>query len=120
MVANSTCEAEYIDASEEAKEGVSMKQFMTDLGVVPSALNPITLFCDNTSSVALAKEPSFHKKTRHIKRRFNLIRDYVEGEDVNICKVHTNLNVADPLTKSLPREKHDQHQNCMGVRFITR
>ena len=119
VVADSTCEAEYMAASEAAKEGVWMKQFMTDLGVVPSALDPITLFCDNTGAIALAKEPRFHKKTRHIKRRFNLIRDYVEGEDVNICKVHTDLNVADPLTKPLPRAKHDQHQNCMGVRFIT-
>ena len=54
-------------ASEAAKEGVWMKQFMTDLGVVPSALDPITLFCDNTGAIALAKEPRFHKKTRHIK-----------------------------------------------------
>ena len=105
-------------ASKAAKEGVWMKQFMMDLGVVPSALNPIALFCDNTGAIALAKEPRFHKKTRHVKRCFNLIRDYVEGEDVNICKVHTDLNVADPLTKPLPRAKHDQHQNCMGVRFI--
>ena len=35
------------------------------------------------------------------------------------CKVHMDLNVADPLTKPLPRAKHDQHQNSMGVRFIT-
>jgi hypothetical protein len=33
--------------------------------------------------------------------------------------VHTDLNVADPLTKALPKAKHDQHQNSMGVRFIT-
>lgn len=89
-------------SSKAAKEGVWMKQFMTDLGVVPSALNPITLFCDNTGAIALAKEPRYHKKTRHTKRRFNPIHDYVEGEDVNICKVHTDLNVADPLTKPLP------------------
>ena len=118
VVADSTCEAEYMDASEAAKEGVWMKQFMTDLGVVPSALNPITLFCDNTDDIPLAKEPRFHKNTIHIKCRFNLICDYVEGEDVNICKVHKDLNVADPLTKLLPRAKQDQHQNCMGVRFI--
>ena len=95
-----------------------MKQFMSDLGVVPSALDPINLFCDNTRAIALAKEPRFHKRTRHIKRRFNAIRDYIKEEDINICKVHTDLNVADPLTKPLPRAKHDQHQNCMGVRFI--
>ena len=35
------------------------------------------------------------------------------------CNVHTDLNVTDPLTKPLPRAKHDQHQNSMGVRFIT-
>ena len=106
-------------ASKAAKEGVWMKQFMMDLGVVPTALNPITLLCDNTGAIALAKEPRFHKKTRQIKRCFNLICDYVEGEDVNICKVHTDLNIADVLTKPLPRAKHDQHQNYMGVRFIT-
>ena len=119
VVADSTCEAEYIAASEAAKEGVWMKEFMTDLGVVPSALNPMTLFCDNTGAIALAKEPRFHKRTRHIKRRFNSIRDAVKEEDINICKVHTDLNVADLLTKPLPRAKHDQHQNCMGVRLIT-
>ena len=95
-----------------------MKQFMSDLGVVPSALDPINLFCDNTGAIALAKEPRFHKRTRHIKRRFNAIHDYIKEEDINICKVHTDLNVADPLTKPLPRANHDQHQNCMGVRFI--
>ena len=49
-------------ASEAAKEGVWMKQFMTDLGVVPSTLNPITLFCDNTGDIALAKEPRFSQE----------------------------------------------------------
>ena len=41
------------------------------------------------------------------------------GQSTSICKVHTDLNVADPLTKPLPRAKHDQHQDAMGVRFIT-
>jgi hypothetical protein len=41
----------------------------------------------------------------------------VDG-DLKICKVHTDLNVADPLTKPLPREKHDQHLNAMGVRLL--
>ena len=36
------------------------------------------LFYDNTGAIALAKEPRFHKKTRHIKRRFNSIRENVQ------------------------------------------
>ena len=92
---------------------------MTYLGVVPSALNPITLLCDNTGAIALSKEPRFHKRTRHIKRRFTFIRDAIKEEKINICKVHMDLNVVDPLTKPLPRAKHDQQQDSMGVRFIT-
>ena len=118
-MAGSTCEAEYIAASEAAQEAIWMKEFITDLAVIPNASGPMTLFCDNTGAIALAKEPRFHRNTRHIKRRFNSIRESVQNGDIEICKVHTDRNVADPLTKPLPRAKHDQHQNFMGVRFIT-
>src|SRR6266536_1044225 len=97
-----SCEAEYIAASEAAHEGVWMKEFITDLGVIPSVSGLMTLFCDNTRAIAIAKEPRFHKKTKHIKRRFNSIREYIQDGDIDICKVHTDLNVADPLTKPLP------------------
>ena len=96
-----------------------MKEFITDLGVIPNASGPMTLFCDSTGAIARAKDPRFHRKTRHIKRRFNSIHESVQNGDIDICKVHTDLNVADPLTKPLPRAKHDQHQDAMGVRFIT-
>ena len=59
-----------------------MKEFITDLGVIPNASGPITLFCDNTGAIALAKEPRFHKKTRHIKRRFNSIHENVQNGKV--------------------------------------
>src|SRR5215216_3936093 len=62
VVAGSTCEAEYIAASEVAQEGVWMKEFITDIRVIPSASGPMTLFYDNTGAIAIAKEPRFHKK----------------------------------------------------------
>ena len=119
VVAESTCEAEYIAASEATNEGVWMKDFISDLGVIPSASGPMKIFCDNTGAIALAKESRFHKKTKHIKRRFNSIRHQVSEGDIEICEIHKDLNVVDPLTKPLPREKHDQHQDSMGVRITT-
>ena len=119
VVAGSSTEAEYVAASEAAQEGVWMKEFISELGVVPSALDPMVIYCDNNGAIANAKEPRSHKNSKHIKRRFHSIREHVKDGDIKICKVHTDLNVADPLTKALPRAKHDQHQNSMGVRFIT-
>ena len=95
------------------------KEFISDLGVIPSASGPMKIFCDNTRAIALAKESRFHKRTKHIKRRFNSIRDLVKEGDIEVCKIHTDLNVGDPLAKPLPRAKHNHHQDSMGVRFIT-
>ena len=44
-VADSTTEAEYVAASEAAKEAVWLKKFLMDLQVIPSADRPITLYC---------------------------------------------------------------------------
>ncbi|KAK1684880.1 hypothetical protein QYE76_045728 [Lolium multiflorum] len=115
-VAKSSTESEYIAASEASSEAVWMKRFIVELGVVPSALDPLVIYCDNMGAIANAQEPRSHKKLKHIKLRFHSIREYIEDGEVKICKVHTDLNVADPLTKALPRAKHDQHQNAMGVR----
>ena len=37
IVVGSTCEAEYITASKAANDGVWIKEFISDLGVIPSA-----------------------------------------------------------------------------------
>ena len=109
-------EAEYVAASEASKEAVWIKQFLEDLGVVPSALDPVEIYCDNSGVVAQAREPSSHHKTRHIERKYKLIRHHVEAGLVKVRKVHTYLNVSDPMTKPLPRAKHEQHRTAIGVR----
>ena len=96
-----------------------MKEFISYLGVIPSASGPMKIFCDNTGAIALAKESIFHKRTKHIKSRFNSICHQMLEGDMEICKIHADLNVVDPLTKPLPRAKHDQHQGSMGARIIT-
>ena len=86
---------------------------------IPSVSGPMKIFCDNTGAIALAKESRFHKRTKHIKRRVNSICDQVKEGNIGICKIHTDLNVADPLAKPISRAKHDQHQDSMGVRIFT-
>ena len=110
-VAYSTTEAEYIAASDAAKEEVWIKEFIIELDVVPSITNPINLYCDNNGAIAQAKEPRSHQRSKHILRCYHLIREIIERGDVKICKVSTNDNVADPLTKALVQGKNDHHTN---------
>ncbi|KAD6454688.1 hypothetical protein E3N88_09394 [Mikania micrantha] len=92
VVAQSTTESEYIAASEAAKEAAWMKKFMTDLGVVPSIRKPLEILCDNTGSIAQAKEPRSHHRSKHILRQFHYIREVVERGDIKIDKIHTDQN----------------------------
>ncbi|KAL0455766.1 UNVERIFIED_CONTAM: Retrovirus-related Pol polyprotein from transposon TNT 1-94 [Sesamum latifolium] len=64
--ADSTTEAEYIVASEAAKEAVWMKNYIQELGVVPSIAEPVVIFCDNNGAIAQAKEPRSHHRSKHI------------------------------------------------------
>ena len=66
-----------------------------------------------------AKEPRSHQRSKHILRRFHLIREIVDRGDVEIRKVHTDDNVADPLTKPLAQQKHDRHTESLGIRYVS-
>ena len=92
-------EAEYIAASKAAKKAFWYKKFATEIGVMPS--DAIPLYCDNNGTIALAKELRSHQKSMHIKRLHLLIRDYLEKGYVEVKRVDSTDNVADPLTKSL-------------------
>ena len=55
-------EVEYIKA---AKETMWLRNFLMDLGVVPSAQLAITLYYDNSEAVANLNEPRSHKRGKH-------------------------------------------------------
>ena len=101
-VADSTNEAEYVAAFEAAKEAVWLKKFLLDLQVILSVDRPITFYCDNSGVVAQSKEPRYHKKQKHIERKYHLICDIIERGDTVVTKIASKENLADPFTKTLP------------------
>ena len=111
-------EAEYIAASEAAKEVVWLKNFLMDLEVVPFERPAIILYCDNSGAVANSKEPRSHKRGKHIERKYHLIREIVNKGDVAVSQIASEDNLADPFTKGLNQKVFDQHVEGMGVRCI--
>jgi hypothetical protein len=60
----STIEAEYIAASEAAKEGVWITKFLSKHDVFSSVSSPLDLYCDKNRAIAQAKEPRNHQKNK--------------------------------------------------------
>ena len=86
--------------------------------MVPSITNPVDVYCDKNGAIAQAKEPRSHQRSKHILRRYHLIRDIIERGDFKICRVPIDDNVAGPLTTPLPQAKHDRQARFIGIRYI--
>ena len=89
-----------------------------DLKVLPTAQSVITLHYDNSGAVANAKEPRSHKREKHIKRKYHLIREIVSRGDTVVSQIASEDNLPDPFTKGLAQKIFDQHVEGMGVRCI--
>ena len=90
-----------------------------ELGVVPDAVRPIALFCDNSGAVANSKEPRYTKGLRHIERKFHLVREIETRGDIVVTKIASSLNLVDPFTKALPTKVFYVHMNMLGVRCMS-
>ncbi|GKA73517.1 hypothetical protein Tco_0779819 [Tanacetum coccineum] len=112
-------EAEYIAALEAAMEAVWTRKFILGLGIVPTINEPIKMFCKNSAALLIANEPGVQRGARHYHRRYHYIRECIELGEINLLKVHTDDNLADPFTKALPKGKLTQHARCMGLRLAS-
>ena len=63
----------------------------------------LTLYCDNSSAVVNSKEPRSHNRSKHIERKYHVIRDIVQHGDTTVLKIPPAGNLADPFTKMLPQ-----------------
>ncbi|KAL0453684.1 UNVERIFIED_CONTAM: hypothetical protein Slati_1346500 [Sesamum latifolium] len=110
-------EAEYIAASEAAR-AVWMKIYIQELGVVPSIVQPVVIFFDNNGAIAQAMEPRSHHHSKHILRRYLLLREMVSRGDCRMDRVSSTENTSDPLTKPMSQIAHTQHLDMMNLRSM--
>ena len=90
-VALSSTEAEYMAASEAASEALWLRAWVKEFYQVDV---PITVFCDNQSALALAKNDTFHQRTKHIDIRYHFIRERVQWGHVNLEFIPTDKQEA--------------------------
>ncbi|GKD72236.1 hypothetical protein Tco_1330518, partial [Tanacetum coccineum] len=99
---NTTTEAEYIAMSGCCAQILWMRSQLKDYGF---DFNKIPLYCDNKSAIALCCNNVQHSRSKHIDIRHHFIREQVENRVVELYFVETNYQLADILTKALPRER---------------
>ncbi|GJX18774.1 hypothetical protein Tco_0221451 [Tanacetum coccineum] len=81
--------------------------------------NKIPLYCDNKSAIALSCNNVQHSRSKHIDIRHHFIREQVENGVVELYFVETNYQLADILTKALPREPFEFLLPRLGMKNLT-
>ncbi|GJZ88458.1 hypothetical protein Tco_0904186 [Tanacetum coccineum] len=102
-------QAEYIVASKAAMKVVWIRKFISGLGIIPTINEPSKMFCDNLAALVIANEPGVQKGVTHYHKRYHYVHECIKLGEINLIKVHTDNNLADPFTKALPKGKLTQH-----------
>jgi hypothetical protein len=71
--------------------------------------------CDSESEIFLAKNPTYHSKTKHIDVQYHFVRDMVESNKVMLDKVDTLENIVDSLTKFVSAVKFSWCREAMVI-----
>ncbi|GKU97469.1 hypothetical protein SLEP1_g10613 [Rubroshorea leprosula] len=116
IVAQSTAEAEYLAVGAAANHVVWLRMVLEELGF--DQIEPCVLKVDNMSAIAIAQNPVQHGKTKHIKIKYHVIRNYVRDKEIILQHCDSEVQVADILTKALPRQKFEKFKDMLGVTNI--
>jgi len=80
------------------KEIVWLHWLLVDIRV--SLSHPTSMFCDNQSSVQIAHNSVFHKRTKHIEIDYYLTRHHLKHDTITIPFISSSLQIVDFFTKS--------------------
>jgi hypothetical protein len=100
--ASSTQEAEYMAASEAAKQADWLKRLLHELGINNG---PVRIYIDNQAAELLCENPMLSQRSKHIDIRYHLARHFCLTGVVDLKFVATDLNWADFLTKPVHKDK---------------
>ncbi|KAL0711952.1 hypothetical protein Bca4012_018930 [Brassica carinata] len=87
---------------EATKEGLWLKGLCAELGFKQDSFQ---LHCDSQSAISLGRNPVHHERTKHIDNKFHFIRDLIADATTVLNKIHTSVNPADFLSKTVPSQK---------------
>lgn len=143
-VALSSTEAEYIALTLAAKEATWLRLLLTELGLLeandqhaeinvrhentgvktlkedlaepaPSQNSAVSMKGDNQESIALAHNPVFHARIKHIDIQHHYIRNEVSAGRINLTYIPTLKMIADGLTKLLTHAKFHEFVKQMRM-----
>jgi uncharacterized OsmC-like protein len=95
----STTEAEFVSAAACACQAMWLRYILKHLK--EDMKKCTTIYCDNSSSIKLSKNPVMHGRSKHIDVRYHFLRDLNNDGVMELKHCRSEKQLADIMTKAL-------------------
>jgi hypothetical protein len=102
-IALSSAEAKYRATVNAGQEALWLRQILSEFGFQQQHLTSI--WCNNQSSIKIAKDPVQHQRKKHVDLHMHFIRKFIHDQVIEVLFFPTKDQVADIFTKSLTKAK---------------
>jgi phage anti-repressor protein len=106
------CRSWYIAAGSCCTQLLWMKKLLCDYGFTQDTM---VIYCDNTSTINISKNPVQHSRTKHIDIRHHFICDLVKSREVALMFIPIENQLADILTKPLDGSRFESLRKAIGI-----
>eukprot|EP00253_Pinus_taeda_P033246 PITA_33246 len=113
IVSLSTAEVEYVVATIEVCQAIWMRRMLRDLRHDQEGTT--TIFCDNTSTIAMSNNSIFHKRTKHIDVKYHFIRELIDNDEIMLQHCKSQEQFTDIFIKPLACESFVYLINNLGI-----
>ena len=96
-----------------ACQGIWLTRIMEDMQ--QNQVEVTKIFCNNQSTIAMAKNPVNHNRTRNVETRHDFIREQVYSGSIQIVYCSTHDQVAAWFAKPLSLDKFVNLRSQLGV-----
>ena len=106
---------EFIACYEASNHGIWLRNFIIGLRILEGIERPLKLYCDNKSAVMYSTNNRSSSKSKHINKKFLVVKERVQSGQVSIEHIGTNSMIVNPLTKGLPPRVFYDYTAHIGV-----
>lgn len=111
--ARSSTEAEYRAVANTTAEVSWVRNLLAELGY--TLPQPPVIYCDNAGATYVSANPVFHSKMKHLGLDYHFVRENVQAGLLRVSYISTHDQLADALTKPLPRTTHQNLIRRIGL-----
>lgn len=112
-VSRSSTEAEFRALATATSETIWLHSLIHELGL--TLQQQPQLFCDNIGANQFSLNPIQHTRMKHIEIDLLFVRDLIKKGKIKVNHIHTLDQLADLLTKALPRQRFQTLRSKIGV-----